>query len=95
MVYLLFVSYYKYTGKEKEKEVITMEYVSLYEETDNPYEKTFIDAKDDGESLQILAKDVTAEGSYGMLYVVDKSESEKLLDLLGIERNKLIKWLGF
>jgi hypothetical protein len=72
-----------------------MKYVSLYEDTDNPYEKTFIDAKDDGERLEILAKDVSYDGSYGTIYVVDKEESEKLAGLLKIEREKLIKWLGF
>ncbi len=72
-----------------------MKYVSLYEESDNPYEKTFIDAKDDGEILEILAEDVSYDGSYGTLYLVDKEESEKLAKLLGIKRYKLINWLGF
>ncbi len=71
-----------------------MKYVSLYEEADNPYEKTFIDAKDDGEILEILAEDVSYDGSYGTLYLVDKEESEKLAKLLGIKRTKLINWLG-
>ncbi|MCR5768322.1 MAG: hypothetical protein K6G45_07520 [Lachnospiraceae bacterium] len=71
-----------------------MNYIDLYTDEDNIYEKTFITAKLYNGELHVLAESVEYDGAYGMLYIVKKENVSKLGKILDVEGNGLLKKIG-
>ncbi len=68
--------------------------VMLFEETDNPYEKTFIGAKILIDRLYVSATTVDSDGACSLTYSVDSENMEKLAALLGVDKSRLLPRIG-
>ena len=64
--------------------------IMLFEETDNPYEKTFIAAKISGGCLFVRGETIDYDGCYALTYDLDRENTEKLTDILKTDCDNLL-----
>lgn len=77
----------------KEDKIDKKQSVILFEDTENPYEKTFIEAEFDGKVLVIEATTVEYDGSYGNSIYVKNDNVDKLCRCAGIDKGDLMNWI--
>ena len=87
------------TSKDYKKEIVDeiftdiegqAQSVILFEDKDNPYEKTFIGAKLEDGVLYVESWTVEYDGSYGLSVYVKKGELEKLCRVLSTDEKGLL-----
>ncbi len=77
----------------KEDKIDKKQSVILFEDTENPYEKTFIGAEFDGKVLVVEATTVEYDGSYGTSVYVKDENVDKLCRCAGVEKGDLLNWI--
>ena len=65
--------------------------VILFEEKDNPYEKTVIGAELKNDILSVESFTIESDGSYGLKYCVNNEALEKLCRVLSTSKNGLLE----